>query len=110
MEGIPIRYFELMNVCNVSFCAELAQGVCLALSLHAPTQDLREQIVPSARAYKLPKLMDAVLDFEQRSGQRVFVEYVMLAGVNDGEEVAHQLGALLKVFYAAIFHCHISVF
>ncbi|GAX73967.1 hypothetical protein CEUSTIGMA_g1417.t1 [Chlamydomonas eustigma] len=71
-------------------------GVGLALSLHAPTQELREQIVPSAKAYKLTKLMDAVLDFERRSGQRVFVEYVMLADVNDGEEVAHQLGTLLK--------------
>lgn len=32
----------------------------------------------------------------ERSGRRVLVEYVMLAGINDSEEVAHQLGALLK--------------
>jgi adenine C2-methylase RlmN of 23S rRNA A2503 and tRNA A37 len=47
------------------------QGVSLALSLHAPTQELRQQIVPSARAYKLDKLMAAVDDYMARSGQKV---------------------------------------
>jgi hypothetical protein len=45
--------------------------VSLALSLHAPTQELRQQIVPSARAYKLDKLMAAVDDYMARSGQKV---------------------------------------
>lgn len=71
-------------------------GVSLALSLHAPTQELRTSIVPSARAYKLDKLMDAIIEYESRSGLKVFYEYVMLAGINDSEEVAHELGALLR--------------
>lgn len=71
-------------------------GISLALSLHAPTQELRQRIVPSARLYKLERLMEAVWQYEQRSRLRVFVEYVMLAGVNDGTEQAHDLGKLLS--------------
>jgi adenine C2-methylase RlmN of 23S rRNA A2503 and tRNA A37 len=71
-------------------------GVSLALSLHAPTQELRKQIVPSARAYPLPKLLQAVQDYQEVTQQRVFVEYVMLSGVNDGLEQAHELGQLLQ--------------
>jgi len=71
-------------------------GVNLALSLHAPTQELRCQIVPTAKAYPLHKLMDALHSYQTASERSVLIEYVMLAGINDSEEVAHQLGLLLK--------------
>lgn len=71
-------------------------GVSLALSLHAPTQELRKTIVPSAKAYPLDRLMAAVDKYHMQTRQKVFVEYVMLAKVNDNEEQAHQLGALLQ--------------
>ncbi|KAK9841759.1 hypothetical protein WJX81_001125 [Elliptochloris bilobata] len=77
-----------------ALAAELP-GVSLALSLHAPNQTLRQRIVPSARAYPLERLMAAVAEYQAVSGMRVFVEYVMLAGVNDASETAHELGALL---------------
>ena len=70
-------------------------GVSLALSLHAPTQEGRAAIVPSARAYPLPKLMAAVDSYQAMTGQKVFCEYVLLAGVNDGPEDAAALAALL---------------
>lgn len=66
------------------------------MSLHAPSQELRKQIVPSARAYPLEKLLAAVSDYQSSTQQRVFVEYVMLSSVNDGLEQAHQLGQLLQ--------------
>ena len=72
------------------------EQVKLALSLHAPTQDLRIKIVPAAKAYKLDTLMAALDAYQGRTKRRVFVEYVVLAGVNDSEEVAHQAGQLLK--------------
>lgn len=71
-------------------------GVSLALSLHAPTQDLRKTIVPSAKAYPLDKLMAAIDRYQMQTRQKVFVEYVMLAHVNDSEEQAQQLGSLLQ--------------
>jgi len=74
-----------------------APFVTLALSLHAPTQELRSTIVPSAKTYHLDDLMMALdAHVADNKNRRVLVEYVMLAGVNDSDEVAHQLGALLK--------------
>jgi adenine C2-methylase RlmN of 23S rRNA A2503 and tRNA A37 len=51
-------------------------GVSLALSLHAPNQQLRRLIVPSAQAFKLDKLMSAVDAYTSTTGNRVFIEYV----------------------------------
>jgi len=70
-------------------------GVSLALSLHAPTQELRQRIVPSARAWPLDRLLAAVEHYQRESGQRVFVEYVLLSGVNDAVEHGLLLGELL---------------
>ena len=70
----------------------------LALSLHAPTQALREQIVPTATAYPLPKIMaalDAYLAAGARARTRAMIEYGVLGGVNDDEAHAVQLGELL---------------
>ena len=69
--------------------------VSLALSLHAPTQPLRARIVPSARAYPLDRLMVAVAGYQKTTKRRVFVEYVLLAGVNDAPSHAAELAALL---------------
>ena len=72
-------------------------GVSLALSLHAPTQELRSTIVPSARAYKLDKLMEAIATYQAKTKQRVFIEYVMLGPeVNCLEEHARKLGEILQ--------------
>ena len=80
--------------------AQLAQdmpGVSLALSLHAPNQELRAKIVPSARAYKLDRLMETLQKYQDQTQQRVFIEYVMLGpDFNCLEEHARELGELLQ--------------
>eukprot|EP00899_Mesostigma_viride_P019326 jgi/Mesvir1/27395/Mv07198-RA.1 len=73
-----------------------APGVNLALSLHAAEQGLRAQIMPAAKAYPLPKLMDAIRTYMAESGRKVFIQYILLADVNDTDECAHNLGALLR--------------
>ena len=55
-------------------------GVSLALSLHAPNQELRQSIVPSARAYKLDKLMAAIDTYREKTGQKVCA-CLMLCGL-----------------------------
>lgn len=79
---------------------QLAQdlpGVSLALSLHAPNQELRAKIVPSARAYKLDRLMETIRKYQEETQQRVFIEYVMLGpDFNCLEEHALELGKLLQ--------------
>ncbi|KAG7011606.1 rlmN1 [Cucurbita argyrosperma subsp. argyrosperma] len=56
-------------------------GLNLAVSLHAPAQDIRCQIMPAARAFPLQKLMDALQEYQQKSQQKIFIEYIMLDGV-----------------------------
>ncbi|VFQ78264.1 unnamed protein product [Cuscuta campestris] len=77
-------------------------NVNLAVSLHAPVQDLRCQIMPAARAFPLEKLMDALLVYQKESQQKIFIEYIMLDGVNDEEQHAHQLGKLLETFLTVV--------
>lgn len=72
--------------------------VNLALSLHAPTQEQRERIMPAAKSYPLPALMAAVDGYlaSCAPGKAVMVEYIMLRGINDADADAQALGALLK--------------
>ena len=70
--------------------------VALAVSLHAPEDALRDQLVPINRKYPLRMLLDACLRYLEKA-PRDFItfEYVMLAGVNDSMPQARQLAALL---------------
>ncbi|KAL8541587.1 hypothetical protein ACS0TY_002741 [Phlomoides rotata] len=74
----------------------------LAVSLHAPVQDIRCQIMPAARAFPLERLMKALHEYQTSSQQKIFIEYIMLDGVNDEEQHAHQLGKLLETFESVI--------
>eukprot|EP00808_Paulinella_micropora_P030273 g43287.t1 len=73
-----------------------APFVSLALSLHAPNQELRAQVVPSARAFPLDRLMSAVDAYLAVSKNQLLVEYILIKDVNDQHEHAHQLGRLLQ--------------
>lgn len=77
-------------------------GLNLAVSLHAPVQDIRCQIMPAARAFPLEKLMAALQEYQKNSQQKIFIEYIMLDGVNDDEQHAHLLGKLLETFQVVV--------
>ncbi|KAG4987293.1 hypothetical protein AAZX31_11G001700 [Glycine max] len=77
-------------------------GLNLAVSLHAPAQDIRCQIMPAARAFPLGKLMDSLQVYQRKSLQKIFIEYIMLDGVNDEEHHAHLLGKLLETFQVVV--------
>jgi len=68
--------------------------VCIC-SLHAPNQELRSQLVPSAKAYPLEALMEDCRFYFQETGRRLSFEYTLLAGVNDQREHAEELATLL---------------
>jgi 23S rRNA (adenine2503-C2)-methyltransferase len=68
--------------------------VQLALSLHSARQEVREKLMPQARRYPLDQLRETLLD-ASRNG-KVMIEYLMLAGVNDGEEDYQALEAYLR--------------
>jgi 23S rRNA (adenine2503-C2)-methyltransferase len=70
--------------------------VTLAISLHAARDELRDVLVPINRKYPVADLVGAAQGYAQRSGRRVSYEWVMLAGVNDTERDAAELGRLLR--------------
>lgn len=68
----------------------------LAISLHAPNDELRSKIMPINRAYPLDELMDALRFYSQHSNRKITFEYILLKGVNDTNEHARQLAQLVK--------------
>ncbi|MBI3988066.1 MAG: 23S rRNA (adenine(2503)-C(2))-methyltransferase RlmN [candidate division NC10 bacterium] len=71
-------------------------GVNLAISLHAPTDDLRDQLVPINRRYPLKELLEACRAYPLPPRRRLTFEYVLLDGVNDRIEDAKELAVLLQ--------------
>ena len=73
--------------------------VALAISLHAPNDELRDEIMPINKKYNIKMLMDSVhkyLEVSNANHGKVTIEYVLLDHVNDGTEHAHQLAEVLK--------------
>ncbi len=77
------------------FVDEVDEPIRLALSLHAPNDALRSELMPVNDRYRLHDVLDLCRLHHARTGRKVFVEYVMLAGVNDRVEQARELAALL---------------
>lgn len=72
------------------------EQVGLAVSLHAPNDALRDQIVPINRRYPLAMLMQAVRDYIDTTHRRVTFEYALMDGLNDSDQLADQLAELLQ--------------
>jgi 23S rRNA (adenine2503-C2)-methyltransferase len=70
--------------------------VKLAISLHAPNQELRNHIMPIAKSYPLHQLMEAIEEYVVATDNRIFYEYIMIKGITDTPELAHQLVDLLR--------------
>ncbi len=75
--------------------AEEKLPIRLAVSLHAPTDRLRNKLVPINKRYNLAKLIDALVRYQAKTRRRVTFEYAMMRGINDSVEQAHLLADLL---------------
>ena len=93
--GLPAR---------IEAMADEPLPVNLAVSLHAPHDELRAQIVPPARRWPLGTLLEAVRLYTEKTNRRVSFEYVMLDGINDHPELADQLAHRLRGLL-----CHINL-
>ncbi|MBO5491212.1 MAG: radical SAM protein, partial [Desulfovibrio sp.] len=67
----------------------------LAVSLHAPTQELRARIMPKAARWPLEELVAALQSYPLKTRERITFEYLLLGGVNDGPEQARELARLV---------------
>lgn len=70
--------------------------ITLALSLHAPTDDLRQKLIPWAERVAIGDLVDACKYYFDRTGREVTLEYILLAGENDRREHARELAKLAR--------------
>ena len=76
--------------------SELDLQINLAISLHAPSDEVRNKIMPINRAYPLSELIPALKPYLEKTNRRITFEYVLLSGINDREEEALELAKLIK--------------
>ena len=70
--------------------------VNLAISLHAPTDEIRNKIMKVNRVYKIKELIEVIREYIKKTNRRVTFEYILLENVNDSNECAYDLARLLK--------------
>ena len=102
--GISARRLTISTVGVVPGIRRLASEdlpVTLAVSLHAPDDALRSQLVPLNRRYPIAEVLDAAAEFAAARGRRVTFEYACIDGVNDGPEHAAALGRRLAAWPGA---------
>jgi 23S rRNA (adenine2503-C2)-methyltransferase len=103
--GDPKGRFLGMRHITISTCG-LAEGIerlaqaplqpRLAVSLHAADEHLRRRLMPVARKEPLPKLFDALRNYQKKTGKRITFEYCMMKDVNDSPEDAAKLIQLIR--------------
>ncbi len=91
--GVPPRMRQL---------AEEELPINLAISLHAPNEPLRKQLIPWAEHFALDDILDAARYYFDRTGREITLEYILLSGVNDLPEHARQLARLCKTLRANV--------
>ena len=87
---------------GIEAMAEMPEQYRLAVSLHAPNHELRQQLIPVEKKYPLPRLLEALRAFDAAGGKRITFEYVMIDGVNDGLAEADELAELVREFTAFV--------
>src|SRR5947207_9371021 len=106
--NLGARHMTVSTVGLIPAIRKLSQEplqINLAISLHAPTDELRSQTMPVNRKYPLAELLAACKEYIAATRRQVTFEYVLLAGVNDTAEYAHLLGTLLAPLEQ---HAHVN--
>jgi 23S rRNA (adenine2503-C2)-methyltransferase len=97
--GLGQRHITISTVGIIHAIDRLAAEdlqVGLAISLHAPTEELRQRLVPTASPFSVQEIVSAAKRYFRATGRRVSFEYALIAGENDSPEVARQLVRLLR--------------
>ena len=105
--GIPMRQITVSTVGILPGIAALAEQrlqLTLAISLHAPTDELRHRLIPTSTKTHVKEIIAAARDYVEQTGRRVTFEYVVLGGVNDSPQMARELAKLCKGWA-----CHVNL-
>jgi 23S rRNA (adenine2503-C2)-methyltransferase len=89
---------------KIEALAEHPLPVNLAVSLHAPNDDLRDRLVPINRRWPVATLLETCRRYIARTGRRVSFEYALMRGINDSDETARELAALLQ---GTLYHVNV---
>ena len=108
-EGFDLSYRRItLSTCGlvpeIRCLAQEKLPLTLAVSLHAPTDDLRTELMPINSAYPVAELIAACHEYVQATGRRLTFEYTLLAQVNDSPQQAHQLADLVQGLA-----CHVNL-
>lgn len=93
--GLVPRIYDLM---------EEDLTITLAISLHAPNDGIRRQMMPVADSFSMREIIDACKKYIQKTGRRVTFEYTLVQGTNDSRENAGELSGLLRGML-----CHVNL-
>lgn len=105
--NIGLRHISLSTSGVVSGILKLAEEklpITLSISLHAPFDDIRSQMMPVNKKWNIATLLDACKSYQKSTGRRISFEYAMIKGVNDSDECAIQLSKILKGIM-----CHVNL-
>lgn len=105
--NIGLRHISLSTsglVPGIRRLAQYAFPITLSVSLHAPNDRLRQQIMPVAKSYSVEELLAACRDYQRVTTRRISFEYALMSGVNDTDECAAELAARMKGLL-----CHINL-
>ncbi len=75
--------------------AERKEPCNLAVSLHAPDDEIRNRLMPVNRRYSISQVIESAKYYVERTNRKVLLEYILLDGINDSRENARQLAALI---------------
>ncbi len=106
-DDMSLRHVSLSTcglVDRIYDLAKLKLGVTLSISLHAPTDKLRSEIMPINNKYNIEELMKACRFYFKETGRRISYEFSLIDGVNDNKETADALIRLLKGQ-----NCHVNL-
>ncbi len=98
-QNIGLRHISLSTcgLCDrIRELAELDLQITLSVSLHAPNDALRNQIMPVSRRWPVRALMEACADYTAATNRRISYEYALIRGFNDSIDCARELAALLR--------------
>ena len=98
MRNITLSTCGIVN--NIYKLAEYGFPITLALSLHAPNDSIRNEIMPSSRNYQLSDVLKAMADYFIKTSRRITFEYALIKDINDGEINAKKLINLFKTSFA----------
>jgi 23S rRNA (adenine2503-C2)-methyltransferase len=97
--GLGQRHITISTIGIPSGIDKLAEEdlqIGLAISLHAPNNELRKKLVPTAGPHSVEDIIDAGQRYFKKTGRRVTFEYALMAGVNDSPKIANELALLLQ--------------